>query len=458
LSNLQKELCTSELDGATTAAVGITYDELSRRAVLTYANGVTSTYTFQLNNDLTTLAEAFVGSAVTLTYGFNKVHQETSRAVTDGTYLWHPGAGGTTTYAAANTINEYPTVGGASYQYDGNGNLKSDGTWTYVYDTENHLLSASKTGVSASYVYDGLHRQIQKTISSTSTRYYYGGWQRLADYNGTTLQNRYVYGTGLDEALIEVSGAGVLTYLHADRLGSVVATTNSAGAVVNKTAYGPSGEGSPPSGISFGFTGQRYDNETGLCYYKRRLYSPSIGRFLQPDPLGNAAGLNLYLYNWSDPLNHTDIYGLEGGPIDLYSKPVARVGRHTSIIQVDPLGIGDYDQYRIWAGGPDSANPFNSTLMPYEGQNEARDLLDQLQNDSKVPIFDKCGCLPKKLDDAVQKYLENPQPYFFVPELVWGSRNSNSYTSGLQGYTGNGVVAPPPGYTPGYGLPVNFGR
>jgi RHS repeat-associated protein len=295
-------LTTIELDGATTAAVGITYDELSRRAVLTYANGVTSTYTFQLNNDLTTLAEAFVGSAVTLTYGFNKVHQETSRAVTDGTYLWHPGAGGTTTYAAANTINEYPTVGGASYQYDGNGNLKSDGTWTYVYDTENHLLSASKTGVSASYVYDGLHRQIQKTISSTSTRYYYGGWQRLADYNGTTLQNRYVYGTGLDEALIEVSGAGVLTYLHADRLGSVVATTNSAGAVVNKTAYGPSGEGSPPSGISFGFTGQRYDNETGLCYYKRRLYSPSIGRFLQPDPLGNAAGLNLYLYNWSDPL------------------------------------------------------------------------------------------------------------------------------------------------------------
>jgi YD repeat-containing protein len=128
-------LTTIELDGSTTAAIGITYDELSRRMVLTYDNGATSTYGFQLNDDLTTLAEAFVGSSVTLTYGFNKVHQETSRAVTDGTYLWHPGAGGTTTYAAANSVNEYPTVGSASFQYDGNGNLKSDGIWTYVYDS-----------------------------------------------------------------------------------------------------------------------------------------------------------------------------------------------------------------------------------------------------------------------------------------------------------------------------------
>ena len=128
-------LTTIKLNGATTSAIGITYDELSRRAILTYGNGATSTYGFQLNDDLTTLAEAFIGSSVTLTYGFNNVHQETSRAVTDGTYLWHPGAGGTTTYAAANSVNEYPTVGGVSYQYDGNGNLKSDGTWTYVYDS-----------------------------------------------------------------------------------------------------------------------------------------------------------------------------------------------------------------------------------------------------------------------------------------------------------------------------------
>lgn len=301
-----------KLNGATTSAIHITYDELSRRNVLTYGNGATSTYTFQLNDDLTGLAEAFTGSSVVFAYGFNNVHQENSRSVSDGTYLWHPGAGGTTTYGTANSVNEYPTVGGSSYSYDGNGNLKSDGTWTYTYDTENHLLSATKTGVSASYVYDGLHRQVQKTVGSVETRFYYAGWQRLADYDGVakTLQTRYVYGTSLDEGLLTVSSAGSITYLHADRMGSIVAATDSTGAVVGKTGYGPYGEGAPPV-ISIGLTGQRYDAETGLYYYKRRYYSVSLGRFLQIDPsLGDDFySYNLYRYVENDPLNKTDQLG-----------------------------------------------------------------------------------------------------------------------------------------------------
>lgn len=255
-----------KLNGATTSAIHITYDELSRRNVLTYGNGVTSTYTFQLNDDLTGLAEAFTGSSVVFTYGFNNVHQENSRSVSDGTYLWHPGAGGTTAYGTANSVNEYPTVGGATYSYDGNANLKSDGTWTYAFDTENHLLSASKTGVSASYVY--------------------AGRQRLAAYDGVakTLETRYVHGDSLDEALMTIDATGNITYLHMDRLGSVVATTNSGGSVVSQAAYGPYGESAPPTNVDIGFAGQRYDTETGLYYYKRRYYSTSLGRFLQPDP------------------------------------------------------------------------------------------------------------------------------------------------------------------------------
>lgn len=172
------------------------------------------------------------------------------------------------------------------------------------------MLSATKTGVSASYVYDGLHRQIQKTVASTNTRYYYAGWQRLADYNGTTLQNRYVYGASVDEALIEVSSAGVASYMHADRLGSVIAITNSAGDITAKFAYGPYGETNSAITSSIGYTGQRYDAETGLYFYKRRQYSTVIGRFLQPDPLGIAySDLNLNSYVLNDPLNFVDQLG-----------------------------------------------------------------------------------------------------------------------------------------------------
>jgi RHS repeat-associated protein len=319
-----------KLNGAATAAAHFDYDQLSRRTKLTFGNGAVVNHGYQSNDDMITLGQVFNGTtSVTFTYGFNNAHQENSRAVTDGSYLWHPASAGTITYGTANNVNEYPTVGAASYSYNGNANLSGDGVWTFGYDTENHLLTASKTGTSASYVYDGDHRQIQKAVGSVKTRFVYNGWQRIADYDGTanTLQNRYVYGVKLDEPLIQVSSGGVLTYLHADRLGSVIATTNSAGTVTNQSKYSPFGEGAPV-GSTFGFTAQRYDSETGLYYYKRRYYSPAIGRFLQPDPLGyiicgcdGPAGsscdnpgeetqLNLYSYVENDPLNHTDPSGL----------------------------------------------------------------------------------------------------------------------------------------------------
>jgi len=81
-------------------------------------------------------------------------------------------------------------------------------------------------------------------FGSTKIQYVYAGWQRIADYDGVTntLQNRYVYGVGLDEPLVQVSSSGVLSYLHTDRLGSIIATTDSTGAVTNRSKYSPIGE------------------------------------------------------------------------------------------------------------------------------------------------------------------------------------------------------------------------
>ena len=163
------------------------------------------------------------------------------------------------------------------------------------------------------YVYDPMHRLIQKNVDGTKTRYVYSGWQRLADYDGTSdiLQNRYVYGSGLDEPLITVSAGGVLTYMHADQLGSIAALTNDTGVVTERYAYSPWGASNSLSGTTFGFTGQRYDAETGLYYFKNRYYSPALGRFLQPDPLVYSDSLNIYSYAVNDPLNMIDPLGLE---------------------------------------------------------------------------------------------------------------------------------------------------
>ncbi|MBK9205548.1 MAG: hypothetical protein IPL73_24615 [Candidatus Obscuribacter sp.] len=152
---------------------------------------------------MTTITHNFVGSNVVFTYGFNNVHEPTSVQVSDSTYMWHPAGAASTTYGTADSVNKYPTVGGTSYTYDANKNLTGDGVWTYGYNTENQLVTASKTGTSASFVYDPMQRQSQKTVGAVKTRYIYSGWQRIADYDGVagTLQNRYVYGTSMDEPL-----------------------------------------------------------------------------------------------------------------------------------------------------------------------------------------------------------------------------------------------------------------
>ena len=67
-----------------------------------------------------------------------------------------------------------------------------------------------------------------------------------------------------------------------------------------------------PSGTGFGYDGYRYDPETGLYHTGARYYDPRLGRFLQPDPIGQAGGVNLYAYVGNDPLNGTDPSGLWG--------------------------------------------------------------------------------------------------------------------------------------------------
>ena len=304
-----------KLNGATSSALEFQYDSLSRQTKIVYENGCETDLAYQLDDDLNSLIQTFVGSSVTFTLGYDNINRITSQQVSDSQFMWHPASAGTVSYGTPNDLNQYPSVGGASYSYNNNGCLTSDGTWTYGYSVEDKLVSATKTGVSASFVYDPRMRQVQKQVGSSKTRYYYSGLQRLADYDGSgNLLDRYVYGAGLDDVLIKVASGGTKTYYHQNWQGSVIALTNSSGAVTNRYQYSPFGESGSMSGTTHGFTGQRWDDETGLYHYKNRHYAPSIGRFLEADPIGFGDGLNMYAYVSNDPLNMIDPLGLAGTP------------------------------------------------------------------------------------------------------------------------------------------------
>lgn len=56
-----------------------------------------------------------------------------------------------------------------------------------------------------------------------------------------------------------------------------------------------------------------------------RMYSPSQGRFMEPDPIGQAGGVNPYVYTENNPVNLVDPLGLDpAGPYPGSTNPVTR--------------------------------------------------------------------------------------------------------------------------------------
>jgi RHS repeat-associated protein len=129
---------------------------------------------------------------------------------------------------------------------------------------------------------------------------------------GYPLLRRYVYGPNGDEPLVWYEGSGTndRRYLVADERGSIVAVTDGTGAASALNSYDEYGIPGAGNVGRFQYTGQAWLAELGMYSYKARIYSPTMGRFLQPDPIGPAAGPNWYNYVNSDPVNNIDPSGL----------------------------------------------------------------------------------------------------------------------------------------------------
>ncbi len=125
------------------------------------------------------------------------------------------------------------------------------------------------------------------------------------------------------------------------------------------------------------FPGQYADVETGedimLSHNWHRTYDPTLGRYLQSDPIGLAGGLNRYAYVGGNPVGYVDPRG-ESGTLTIYATG-GNTGHAAIAFSPDeekPNNECECNTYAFWPG-------------PYS---------HRLYSDVKTEIFEISGLLP----------------------------------------------------------------
>jgi RHS repeat-associated protein len=389
-----------------TTSVGFTYDTIDRRSTLTLPNGIVATYGYDDASQLTSLSYQKGGTSLgTLTYGYDVAGRRISMGGTLAQASL-PSAVTSTVHDAANRLTSW---GVRTLSYDDNGAMVTDAdssTLTYVWD-ERQRLSEIKQGTTtvASFQYDAFDRRIGKTIGGVTTSYLHDRWQVIQELNGTTPTANLLTGPRIDEVFRRTTSAGIEDFLI-DALGSTVALTDAAGAIQMTYTYDPYGASTPNGTSSNAYQYAGRENDGGLYYYRNRYYSTGLQRFVSQDPLGLAAGQNLYAFVRGNPISFTDPLGLEETPTE----------EDTGMDKASQEACDIADAAAAAESAADEARRHGDWALSYRKSDEACRNWQRYYLKLKMPAPQECaphGPIPPpkepKLDESTPK-TETPSP------------------------------------------------
>ena len=305
-------------------------------------------------------------------------------------------------------LNRLTKIGARQITYDTKGNiLRIGGVGTMTYDSSAHpyqitsLTTASSSVVanraqsvsytcysrpstltegsrSVAFTYNGNGDRVKMYEASGSTqvltRYYISDRYEFDQTSSGTKERLYLGGDAYSAPMVyqrEGSGSWTAYNIGRDYLGNITHIATASGTLVAEYSYDPWGRLRNPATLSIysisnepalflgrGFTGHEHLPWFRLINMNARLYDPTLGRFLSPDPYVQAPdftqNFNRYSYALNNPLRFTDISGEIFGIDDLLFGVIvgAVIGAYSGAViandgQLDPFKW-DYSNLQTW--------------------------------------------------------------------------------------------------------------
>ena len=296
------------------------FDPASRITSLTDTSGAISTPTTigYDNLDRLTSAQGNVPGGFDLGYDYDLIGNRTNQAMTlVSTTTTGPQI---RTYSYDTASNRLASLSNPplAYSYDAVGNTTGDGTFGYTYSGRNRLVTVKQgTSTIATYEYNALGQRVAKTTTVTTLFAYDEAGHLLGEYDASGAMNQETVWMN-DTPVATLRKAGTSTAIHyvwADHLDTprAITTSDAAGTLEWSWDSDPFGTTAPQEfalAYNLRFPGQYFDAETGKHYNYYRDYDPSIGRYVESDPLGMRGGINTYGYVRAQPLRRKDPTGL----------------------------------------------------------------------------------------------------------------------------------------------------
>ncbi len=233
-------------------------------------------------------------------------------------------ASGTTDYVYPLSSHHLTAVGGEKRSYDAAGNTLQIGDREYVYNAANRMSAVAVAGRTLeAYTYNHFGERVwRESLAGTAISLFDEDGQWVGDYSaaGEPIQQAI----WLENYPVALIGDHGVAYVQPDHLGTPRVIVDPLRDVPvwewNNTSevFGdqmpnsdPDGDG-VPFALSMRFPGQQASAASGLYYNYQRDYDPSVGRYVQSDPMGLLGGISTFAYAEGDPMSWIDPLGLRG--------------------------------------------------------------------------------------------------------------------------------------------------